>query len=236
MLGSSPRSGKGTFCMFDDMGCPFNHNPRSASYEGDTLPEILSVCNQCFVRVSNYFLSFCKVLGQQTIASVQHLKISLEKNSKCLQFVTLPIKHFSENLQWLLFKGKIHFPIPKSLERTRNMFTNCKYDGDVSDNSILPSTCSGIVNTGLWQKPWSIKTHISLTTASPGTVIFSRFPSMDEHRSWNSRITSWLMQEALADIFWSVPFGKGISGNKISYTDILSYPYLSYYSNIFKIC
>lgn len=107
--------------MFEDMGCSFNHNPGSANLKGNTLPGLFSVCNQCFVRASNYFLSFCKVLGQKTITSAQHLKISSEK------FQMSSICHtsnqaFSENLQWFLFKGKIHFPIPKSLERTRNIY------------------------------------------------------------------------------------------------------------------
>lgn len=208
MLGSSPQSGKGTFCMFDDTGCSFNHNPGSANHKRNTLPGLFSVCNQCFVKASNYFLSFCKVLGQQTITSAQHLKISLEK------FQMSSICHtsnqaFFKNLQWLLFKGKIYFPIPKSLERTRSMFTNCRYDGDVSDNSILPSPCSGIVNTRLWQTPQSIKRCVLLTAASPGIVTASHFLSLEEHRSRNFRITSQLMEESLTGkntTFWEEYF------------------------------
>lgn len=100
MLGSSPQSGKGTFCMFDDMGCSFNHNPGSASHKGNTLPGLFSVCNQCFVRASNYFLSFCKVLGQQTITSAQHLKISLEKIPNVFN-----LSHFQSGIFQKIFSG-----------------------------------------------------------------------------------------------------------------------------------
>lgn len=119
------------------------------------------------------------------------------------------------------------------------MFANCKYGENVSDNSILPSPCSGILNMELLQKPQSITlTTITLIAASPRTAVFSCFPSMNKHRNGSSRITSQLMQESLTDkniTFWSVPLGKGISRNKNSYTVISLYSYLSYYHDLFKI-
>lgn len=95
MLGSSPQSGKGTFGMFDDMGCSFNHNPGSASHKGNALPGLFSVCNQCFVRASNYFLSFCKVLGQIIISENLFRKIPS----------VFHLPHFQSNIFLKMFSG-----------------------------------------------------------------------------------------------------------------------------------
>lgn len=238
MLGSSPQSGKGTFCMFDDMGCSFNHNPGSASHKGNTLPGLFSVCNQCFVRASNYFLSFCKVLGQQTITSAQHLKISSEKFQMSSLYDTSNQALFRKIFSGFCSMAKYIFPFLNhwNAQETCLLIAN-RMGMSVATQSCPPHTLelwtqdSGrshgqskhvsvllLPALGLWYS------HISPTWMNTEVEI----PEL--HHSWCK--SHWLTKISPSG---ALLLGKVFPETKLGYSDILSYPYLSYYSNIFKI-
>lgn len=150
----------------------------------------------------------------------------------------LSLSHFQADIFRKIFSGfcskaKYIFPVSNHWNAHETCLLIAKYDDGVSDSSILSSTCFGIVNTGLWQKPQSIKTSISLIAASPGTAVFLYFPSMEKYRNGSFRITSQWMQESWTDN--SINFWKKISRNKNSYTDISLYSYLLYYHNFFNM-